>query len=73
MFIKPTGLAGKDADPAVAVVAELKLSKLRKNCCQALVGLLVFTSKNSDCGYGFNCAVLEMPVAINFLQQLLLG
>ena len=73
MLIKPTGLAGKVAEPAVAVAAELKLSRLRKNCCQARVGLLVFTSKNSDCGYGFNCEVLVTPVAINSLQQLLLG
>ena len=73
MFIKPTGLAGKVAEPAVAVAAELKLSKLRKNCCHALVGLLVFTSKNSDCGYGFNCEVLVMPVAINFPLRSLLG
>jgi predicted Zn-ribbon and HTH transcriptional regulator len=65
MFMNPTGLAGKVAEPAVAVVAELKLSRLRKNCCHALVGLLVCPSRNSDCGYGFNCEVLKIPVAIN--------
>jgi hypothetical protein len=58
MFIKPTGLAGKVAEPAVAVAAELKLSRFKKNCCHALVGLLVCPSRNSDCGYGFNCEVL---------------
>ena len=73
MFMKPTGLLGNVPEPAVAVVAELKLSKLRKNCCQALVGLLVLASKNSVCGYGFNCEVLEMPVAISFPLLLLLG
>ena len=69
MFINPTGLAGKVPEPAVAVVAELKLSRLRKNCCQALVGLFVLASKNSVCGYGFNCVVLEMPYAISFPPQ----
>jgi hypothetical protein len=49
-FIKPTGLDGKVADPALAEVAELKLSRFKKNCCQALVGLLVVESKNSDWG-----------------------
>jgi len=73
IFIKPTGLAGKLPDPAVAVVAELKLRRLRKNCCQALVGRLVCPSRNSVCGYGFNCVVLEMPVAISFPPQLLLS
>jgi len=71
--MKPTGFAGKVAEPAVAVAAELKLSRLRKNCCHALVGRLVCPSKNSVCGYGFNCEVLEMPVAISFPLPLLLG
>jgi hypothetical protein len=73
MFIKPTGLLGKVPEPAVAVVAELKLSRFKKNCCHALVGLLVLASKNSVCGYGFNCEVLEMPYAISFPLPLLLG
>jgi hypothetical protein len=38
-FINPTGLAGKVADPAVAVEALLKFNRLMKNCCHALVGL----------------------------------
>jgi hypothetical protein len=66
MFIKPTGLAGNVAEPAVAVDALEKFSKFKKNCCHALVGLLVFASKNSVCGYGFSCEVFEMPVAISF-------
>jgi hypothetical protein len=49
-FINPTGFAGNVALPAVAVVADEKLSKFRKNCCQALVGLFVVPSRNSDCG-----------------------
>jgi hypothetical protein len=49
-FINPTGLAGSVADPAVAVVAELKFNKLRKNCCHDLDGRLVAPSKNGDCG-----------------------
>ena len=69
MFINPTGLAGNVAEPAVALVAELKLSKLRKNCCHARVGRLVVASKNSVCGYGFSCEVFAMPVAISFLPQ----
>ena len=73
MFINPTGLAGKVPEPAVAVVAELKLSRLRKNCCQARVGRLVCPSRNSVCGYGFNCEVLEIPVAISSPLGLLLG
>jgi hypothetical protein len=73
MFIKPTGLLGNVPEPAVAVVAELKLSRFKKNCCHALVGLLVCPSRNSDCGYGFNCEVLEMPYAISFPPESLLG
>jgi hypothetical protein len=48
--MKPTGLDGNVAVPAVAVVAEEKFNKFKKNCCHALVGLLVVLSKNSDCG-----------------------
>ena len=55
--MNPTGFAGKVADPAVAVVALVKFNKLMKNCCHVRVGLLVFGSKNSDCGYGWLCGV----------------
>jgi hypothetical protein len=48
MFMKPTGAAGNVAEPAVAEVADEKLIKFKKNCCQALVGLLVCPSRNSD-------------------------
>jgi hypothetical protein len=51
--MNPTGLAGNVAEPAVAVVAEEKFNKFKKNCCHARVGLFVFPSKNSLCGYGF--------------------
>jgi hypothetical protein len=50
MFMKPTGLAGNVAEPVVAVVADEKLSKFKKNCCHALVGRFVCPSRNSDCG-----------------------
>jgi hypothetical protein len=56
--MKPTGLAGNVAEPAVASVAEVKFTMFKKNCCHDLVGLLVFASKNSDCGYGFSCEEL---------------
>jgi hypothetical protein len=49
-FINPTGCAGKVAEPVVAVVAEEKFNKFRKNCCHARDGLFVPTSKNSLCG-----------------------
>jgi len=62
-------LAGKVADPAVAVVALEKLSKFRKNCCHARVGRLVFASKKIACGYGFICCVLDK--AINFPRLML--
>ena len=52
-FMKPAGAAGNVAEPAVAVVDDEKLSKFKKNCCHARVGLLVAGSKNSVCGYGF--------------------
>jgi len=68
-LMNPTGFAGKVADPAVAVVALLKLSKLMKNCCQALVGRFVLPSKNSDCGYGCDCGLGSN--AINFPLGLL--
>jgi len=47
MLIKPTGFAGKVPAPVVAVVDEEKFNRLRKNCCHALVGRLVFPSRNS--------------------------
>jgi hypothetical protein len=50
MLIKPTGLAGNVAAPVVAVVAEEKFNRFRKNCCHARVGLFVPPSKNSLCG-----------------------
>jgi hypothetical protein len=46
--MKPTGLDGNVADPLVAVVAEEKFNKFKKNCCHALVGRFVTLSKNSD-------------------------
>jgi hypothetical protein len=60
MFMKPTGLAG-NVEPPACVVAEsdeVKFTMFKKNCCHDLVGLLVFASKNSDCGYGFSCEEL---------------
>jgi hypothetical protein len=50
ILINPTGLAGSVPDPVVAVVAEEKFNKFKKNCCHALVGRLVVLSKNSVCG-----------------------
>jgi hypothetical protein len=47
-LINPTGLAGNVALPVVAVVADEKFSKFKKNCCHALVGLLLDGSRNSD-------------------------
>ena len=41
--MNPSGLAGKVAEPAVAVVALEKLSKLRKNSCHARVGRWVWS------------------------------
>jgi len=46
--MNPTGFDGKVADPAEAVLADVKFNKFKKNCCQALVGRLVVASKNSD-------------------------
>jgi hypothetical protein len=48
--MNPTGLAGRDAEPVVAVVAEEKFNRFKKNCCHALVGRFVAPSKNSLCG-----------------------
>jgi len=48
--MNPTGLDGSVADPAVAVVAEEKFNKFKKNCCHALVGRFVLLSKKGDCG-----------------------
>jgi hypothetical protein len=56
--MNPTGLAGSVAAPVVAVVADEKFNKFRKNCCHALVGRFVPASKNSLCGYGFTCGEL---------------
>jgi hypothetical protein len=39
MLINPRGFAGRVADPAVAVVLLVKLSKFKKNNCHARVGL----------------------------------
>ena len=66
MLINPTGLAGKVVEPVpvVAVVAEEKFNKFKKNCCHARVGLFVVLSKNSVCGYGCICCVFE--VMLNF-------
>jgi len=48
--MNPTGCAGSVAAPVVAVVAEEKFNRFKKNCCHDLVGLFVVLSKNSDCG-----------------------
>jgi hypothetical protein len=50
IFIKPTGAVGRIALPVVADVALEKLSRFKKNCCHALVGLFVTVSRNSVCG-----------------------
>jgi hypothetical protein len=50
MFINPTGLAGRVAEPAVASVDDEKLIMFKKNCCHARVGRLEAPSKNSLCG-----------------------
>jgi hypothetical protein len=41
--MNPTGFAGKVVEPVpvVAVDAEEKFNKFKKNCCHALVGLFV--------------------------------
>jgi hypothetical protein len=56
--MNPTGLAGSVAAPVVAVVEEEKFNRFKKNCCHALDGLFVPTSKNSLCGYGLTCEEL---------------
>jgi hypothetical protein len=64
MLINPAGLEGSVPVPFVALVAEEKLSKFNKNCCHALVGLLVVGSKNSDWGYGLFWVFVQIPFAI---------
>ena len=46
----PAGFAGKFTDPLVAEGELVKLSKFKKNCCQARLGLFVEGSRNSVCG-----------------------
>jgi len=49
ILINPAGFAGRVADPAVAVVLLVKLSKFKKNNCHALVGRPDW-SDNGDVG-----------------------